>query len=91
MTLVFKEKYSFFDKDLYYLTIAFSFIGFIKILILYLFSKNDNGYALYLFFGILVVLILCILSNGYKEFINIMVYGYLLNGIFLSIYTLKKL
>ena len=91
LTLVFKEKYSFFDKDLYYLTFAFSFIGFIKILILYLFSKNDNGYALYLFFGILVVLILCILSNGYKEFINIMVYGYLLNGIFLSVYTLKKL
>jgi hypothetical protein len=89
--LIFKKEYNIFGNDLYYLTLAFAFVGFIKILILFLLSKNDNGYAPFLFLGIFFTLILCIFSDDYKAFINIMIYGYFVNCLLMIIYTFKKL
>jgi O-antigen/teichoic acid export membrane protein len=91
LMLIFKKEYNIFGNDLYYLTLAFAFVGFIKILILFLLSKNDNGYAPFLFLGIFFTLILCIFSDDYKAFINIMIYGYFVNCLLMIIYTFKKL
>ena len=91
LNLVFKQEYIIFADDLYFLTLAFSFVGFIKILILYLLSKNDNGYALLLLAGISSMLIFCFFSSNYKQFINIMIFGYFINFVFILIYALVNL
>lgn len=87
LTLIFKKEYQIFYKELQQITVAFSFVGFIKILIISLFSKNDNGYSIILFLGILIMIYFCSMAKDYKEFINIMIYGYAINCIFMFVYT----
>ena len=89
LLLIFNSQYITFSKDLYYLTIAFTFVGFIKIIIIYFFTKNKNNYALPLFIGLVIVLILCSLSDTSKDFIETMVFGYMFLFIIMLGYLIK--
>jgi hypothetical protein len=89
LLLIFNSQYITFSKDLYYLTIAFTFVGFIKIIIIYFFTKNKNNYALPLFIGLVIVLIFCSLSDTSKDFIETMVFGYMFLFIIMLGYLIK--
>lgn len=89
LLLIFNSQYVIFSKDLYYLTIAFTFVGFIKIIIIYFFTKNKNNYALPLFIGLVIVLIFCSLSDTSKDFIETMVFGYMFLFIIMLGYLIK--
>lgn len=89
LTFLFNKNYSQFSKELYFLTFSFAFIGFIKIIVLYLFSINDNNYAVPLFVGMMIVLFLCFKSTSFIEFINFMVFGYLVLFLFMIFYIFR--
>ena len=89
LLLLFNSQYILFSDDLYYLTLAFTFVGFIKIIIIYFFTKNKNDYALTLLIGLLLVLIFCSLSETYKDFIETMVIGYMFLFLIMLGYLIK--
>lgn len=90
ITFLFNKNYSSFSSELFFLTIAMTFVGFIKIIILHLFSQNDNGYALISIVALIIILLLCFFSVSHYQFIFTMIYGYLLMLIYLSIYLMTK-